>query len=183
MKKLLFLLLLISSFAQSQNVDYLKTLSKCDESFARKFSDSIANNCKTKFQFYGILKSEKRSTYVIVYVPDTFTEDEKKQVKDSENSKEYQDFEFPNCLSVHFYTFNDGENKDLEIKGVEKLRFHSVKSKYLNIFPTWKTFFDPNADAENTLKVFSPRYENTQNKLRFYLKKYNDLWEISNWSN
>ena len=71
----------------------------------------------------------------------------------------------------------------MEIKGIEKLRFHSVKSKYLNVFPTWKTFFDPNAELENTLKVFSPRYENTQNKLRFYLKKYNDLWEISNWSN
>ncbi len=183
MKKLLFLLLLISSLAQSQNVDYLKTLSKCDVSFARKFSDSIANNCKTKFQFYGILKSEKRSTYTIVYMPEETSEEEKSNIKDYEPSKERQDFEYPNCLSVHFYTFNDGENKDLEIKGVEMLSFHSVRSKYLNIFPTWKTFFDPNADAENTLKVFSPRYENTQNKLRFYLKKYNDLWEISNWSN
>ena len=69
MKKLLFLLLLISNFAQSQNIDYLKLLNKCDETFARKFSDSIANNCKTKYQFYKIKKRKKRSTYTIVYIP------------------------------------------------------------------------------------------------------------------
>ena len=58
-----------------------------------------------------------------------------------------------------------------------------MKSKYLNIFPTWKNFFDATADVENTLKIFSPRFENVQNKLKFYLKKYNDDWELSNWSN
>lgn len=183
MKKLLFLLLLISSFAQSQNIDYLKILNKCDETFARQFSDSIANSSKTKFQFYGILKSEKRSSYTIVYIPENTSTEERKKIKEFEPSKEHQDFEYPNCLSVHFNSFKDGENKDLEIKGVEKLKFHSVKSKYLNIFPTWKNFFDATADVEKTLKNFSPRFENVQNKLKFYLKKYNNDWEINNWSN
>jgi len=181
----IFLLLMFSLFvqAQSQDIGYLKNLNKCDENFARQFSDLVANNCKTKYQFYGIVKSVKRSTYTIVYIPENSTEAEKQNIKEFESTKEYQDFEYPNCLSVHFYTFNDGENIDFQIKGVEKLKFHTVKSKYLNIFPTWKTLFDPTADVENTLKVFSPKYENIQNKLKFYLKKNNDLWEINNWSN
>lgn len=45
-------------------------------------------------------------------------------------------------------SFMDGENKSLEIKGVQKWAVYKISGKYLSLFPFWKNNVDQNADKE-----------------------------------
>lgn len=59
-----------------------------------------------------------------------------------------------------FYFYSEGENIDLEIKGIEKASMQSVSGKFMTLFPIWKNLVDENANAEEIVKkqnVYAPK--------------------------
>lgn len=51
-----------------------------------------------------------------------------------------------------YYVTTEGEDKNLEIKGLKKWNFRSIKGNYLTLFPIWNKFVDQSADKEKLSK-------------------------------
>ncbi|MRM84529.1 hypothetical protein D1002_00945 [Riemerella anatipestifer] len=64
----------------------------------------------------------------------------------------YQYYQYKNSnddkVSFIYYKFKAGENKNLEIKGIDRYGIKSISGKFLDVFPIWKKFVDPNSVAE-----------------------------------
>lgn len=56
-------------------------------------------------------------------------------------------------IFIVYYTINEGENKDLEIKGTKKWIIDAIASKYLTVFDLYKLYFNPKADKERIQKL------------------------------
>ncbi|MDE5525680.1 hypothetical protein [Elizabethkingia meningoseptica] len=75
-------------------------------------------------------------------------DNEDKNVFKFENMSDKSDI-----LYIQYYTVMEGENKDLEIKGVKTWNIRTLYGKYLSLFPLWKKYVDLNADAEKISKA------------------------------
>lgn len=178
MKKILLsFALLCSIIIQGQNKDFIISLEKLDIAGVRKFSNQIANNCKTKWEFLKIVEDEKHEYCRVVYLDASYSSELKKKIQ---SGQEICD----NCLRVDFSLFFDGANKDLEIIGIKKYRFTEFTGKYLDIFPTWQLYFKPGASLEDTLT----NYDNQELKdkvigIHYKITKQGNTWLLHNHSN
>lgn len=75
-----------------------------------------------------------------------------------------------------FGKFMKGENKDLEITGVESIMRVQVYGSYLDLFTVWQSCINKNANKEQLQKNGSERA--TVNGCGFWFKKSNDTWSI-----
>lgn len=152
----------------------------------RKLGDSIAYNAKTKFKF---IKSEyskyDRINYFLTYTENGEPEIKTTKRKDS-NGEATRDEVLPESkkMIVTFRVKYIGENKDLEIKGIPEYRFERVEGKFLNLYPFWKKYINPNADAIKLTEdgaakrdeVFIPRADGR--KISYCFIKQFDIWTI-----
>lgn len=158
MKKIVLLVaLLIGFLAQAQfTPGQLKELT---QEQATAFSKEIATDAKTPLEFVEAKENTKGNYYVINY-----STGEKK-------------------IKVIFNVFYKGENKALEIKGEKIYRFYQAFGTYLDLFPTWKKIFKPEAELEKTVDDFnSQELISRPDKINYKLKGQYDQWSITNWS-
>lgn len=158
MKKLLLLtVLLISSFIQAQfKPEQLKSLTQVQ---ANAFANEIATNAKTQWEFVQAKENTNGDYYVASY---------------SSGEKTFK---------IVFNVYYEGQNKALEIPGTKTYRFHEVWGTYLDLFPTWKKVFRPDAELEKTVEDFkSQELINRPANINFKLKGSDDEWHITNWS-
>lgn len=159
------------------NADFIMSLEKMNLDQVKSFSDKIANSGKTKWELSNVLEDELRGYCGVVYV-------------DQSKPKEYKDdiqkrkIRCDDCLVVNYLLYFDGENKDLEIKGIKQYRFNSVSGKYLDLFPTWQSVFKPNATLETTIEDYNLQ-ELSQRTIgvSYWFRKTATIWTISNHSN
>ena len=128
MKKLILLVTVLFStiIALAQNADPFFHTSKDS---LKIVCDGLASMAKTKYTFISFSENLKRAGGVITY-RDTNNED--------------------NRLSIFFSVYSEGANEALEIPGTPVYSFYSVRGNFLDVFPFWKKYIDPNADAEKT---------------------------------
>jgi hypothetical protein len=184
MKKLL-LLLVFTNFAFSQNIELLKQATKCDALFAKKFSEEIAKSLRIKYVFFDELISQRGKASTMVFIPENSTEEQKKSLRaHMDTSLNTNNFESTGNLSVHFSIQYDGENKDLEIKGIPIYRFENVEAKFLDLFDFWKNNVDPTADKEKiSQKGISAIRKNEDGYwINFSRKSNGENWYIQNYT-
>ncbi|OBS13407.1 hypothetical protein ATE49_13260 [Elizabethkingia miricola] len=103
------------------------------------------------------------------YEPIPESENEDKDVFKFVNADDKSD-----VLYIQYYTVMEGENKDLEIKGVKTWNIRTLYGKYLSLFPLWKKYIDPNADAE---KISNKEYAIIRTK--YSISKIKDgFWRL-----
>lgn len=81
------------------------------------------------------------------------------------------------AIYIIYYTFMDGENKDLEIKGLKKWNIDSIASKYLLVFELYKNYFNSDADKEKIQKM-GMEYNRTQHDASLRKTSQEGIWEI-----
>lgn len=118
MKKLLFLLLPIFAFSQTnfKKMDSIQFVQTVDQ----------------------LVKDTGRNYQLVTNRSDDDVDNLK-----YENVQDKKDI-----LLIKYGTYMDGENNYLEIKGVKKWAIETIYGKYLAVFPLYKKYADPNADAE-----------------------------------
>lgn len=117
---------------------------------ATDFAVQIANNTRDKWDVLDVDDGSKSLS--VVFVNDTTSSKRRKQFLDrKEFPEKYEVF------SVTFKSFMEGENKNLEIEGVKKYSFNGVTLKFLDIFPTWKQFFNKEATQDNVMNDYDAR--------------------------
>lgn len=156
-KLVLLAALLISSFIQAQfNPQQLKSLT---QEQANAFAKEIVTNAKTQWEFVQAKENTNGDYYVASY---------------SSGEKTFK---------IVFNVFYEGQNKALEIAGTKTYRFYEVRGSYLDLFPTWKKVFRPDAELEKTVEDFnSQELINRPAHINFKLKGSDDEWQITNWS-
>ncbi len=146
---------------------------KDDEEKVREISDYLANNAKRNYDFKSADYSRASKNYYIV----SYTESgiPEKELTDKEK------------INMQFHVYYEGENTALEVKGTPIFTFKHVKGRYLDIFPFWKKYIDPNADAET---IATSRFKESKTKIiidgyerTFVLKEIpnGELWEIKSY--
>jgi len=158
MKKLLLLATLLIGLLVSAQITP-KELNNLTQEQANTFSNEIAINGKTKWEFVQAKENTKGDYYISTY---------------SSGEK---------TLKVIFHVYYEGQNKALEIPGTKTYKFYEVWGSYLDLFPTWKKVFKPDAELEKTVDDFnSQELINRPEKINFKLKESDNQWHITNWS-
>ncbi|MEG0927244.1 hypothetical protein [Chryseobacterium sp.] len=145
MKKLLFLLLPIFAFSQTnfKKMDSIQFVQTVDQ----------------------LVKDTGRNYQLVTNRSDDDVDNLK-----YENVQDKKDI-----LLIKYGTYMDGENNDLEIKGVKKWRISSIYGKYLALFQLWKKYADPKADAE----VLSEKMYKSINNFSMSRYDYDGHWRFS----
>lgn len=153
------------SIAIAQDVSFINSISKTDRDKARLASDKIVSLTTLSYRFYKAVEEASDSTYTIIYAPS--------EVSDLElESKE----DWEKCFYVDFKLNNT------ETGG---LKFHTIRGKYLDVFPAWKKYFKGKAHLEYTITDPSSReVADAQKKFHFVLQEGNNpkipIWSIVN---
>ena len=120
----------------------------------RTLADSIVSNAKRTYKFSS--ETPIKDSYVIriryVNVADT-----------------------TDRLNVFYSTAMKGANQALEIVGTPEYKFHSAMGKFLDLFPFWKKFIEPESNAESASQQLN---DATINGKSFYLQEYSGQWSI-----
>lgn len=159
MKKLFTIVvtILICSFVEAQFKP--QDLRELTQEQANEFSREVATNAKTQWTFVGAQENAKSNYYIVNYAAGEKT------------------------LKVIYNIYFSGENKALEIPGVKTYKFYQVSGSYLDLFPTWKKVFRPDADLEATVDdLKSQELLNKAENINFKLKGSDDQWQLRNWN-
>lgn len=54
----------------------------------------------------------------------------------------------PLVITVQFFAYMKDKNEALEIEGTPEFLLREIRGSFLDLFPFWKTYFDPEADLE-----------------------------------
>ncbi|MDM1513573.1 hypothetical protein [Myroides odoratimimus] len=76
-------------------------------------------------------------------------------------------------FKIYFKRWFEGENKALEITGIEKYSFEKVTFNYLDLFPYWKKRFVLNATEENVVNDYKLQEFRIKNSTIHWLYKFN----------
>ena len=150
--KLLSLFLVLTFTCSAQTVKFITD----NLNDVRQTADSIALNAKRTYRFSSEGKIKDSYIYRIRYVNVSDTTD---------------------ILPVFFHISMKGSNAALEISGTPEYFFHTTFGKFLDLFPFWKKFIQPESDKVAASKQMN---EATINGKRFYLRESpGHDWEIS----
>ena len=154
------------SIAIAQDVSFLNSISKTDRDRARTASDKIVSLTTLSYRFYKAVEESSDSTYTIIYAP--------AGVSDADlESKE----DWDKCFYVDFKLDGLSENQGL--------KFHTIRGKYLDVFPAWKKYFKEKAHLEYTITDPSSReVADVQKRFHFVLEEGSNpkipIWSIVN---
>lgn len=132
----------------------LKFISNTKEDM-RLLGDSIVMSAKRHYIYQSEEEKEKGSFYIIRYV----------------NTEDQTDI-----LPVGVKVIMKGKNVDLEIEGTPIYSFAITQGKYLDLYPFWKQFIDPQADSESIEK--KGRVKINKDNCVFYFQRDNKNWII-----
>jgi|GEM_PF-4063768 len=154
------------SIAIAQDVSFINSISKTDRDKARLASDKIVSLTTLSYRFYKAVEEASDSTYTIIYAPAEISD------IDLESKEEWE-----RCFYVDFKFNNITENKGL--------KFHTIRGKYLDVFPAWKKYFKEKAHLEYTITDPSSReVADIQKKFHFILQEGSNpkipIWSIVN---
>jgi hypothetical protein len=170
----LLALIVVSTLSSAQNITP-EQLNQMTVEAARGFADQLANSGKTKWEYLYQAENSQGKYFSVKYVNSSLSAEDKEHAR----KKEWCD----SCLTVTFVVYHDGENRDLEIPGVKTYKFYEVYGKYLDLFPTWKQVFRPDADLEKTIDDYDSQELISRPKgIKFKFRKEQDIWQIRNWS-
>ena len=150
------------------NYDYLTSLKKIpDEATARKIADELAATLPNKVR---VVETKDVNGYFILVFGAADMTDEQYKLLDQDTKD--------SMFRIRFSYWNDGENKDLEIKGVKRFYLAKIDGKYLQLFPIWKTYIMHNAELEKCQRDFN-QFKDLSKKLAFNFYKEGN-WTIYN---
>jgi len=154
------------SLALAQDVSFINSISKTDRDKARASSDKIVSLTTLSYRFYKAVEQVSDSTYTIIYAPAETSD------VDLESKAEWE-----KCFYVDFKLENTGT--------ASSLKFHTIRGKYLDVFPAWKKYFKEKAHLEYTITDPSSREVADSNKrFHFILEEGNNpkipIWSIVN---
>lgn len=175
MRKLLFTIALIGSLICNAQTDIdivIQKINNLDSISARTFANEIAESSKTGYEFFKLKKREKYNQYIYYYIQKGLNQEEKEEQRQNGCDK---------CINVVFNVYYDGANKDLEIEGKQRLRFDYINGSFLDLFPTWKREFDPEATHESIMNGENDIVRNGNVRV-YQFVKFNGVWEIRNQS-
>lgn len=152
---------------------YLSSISKiATDKEALKIAYDIAALQDKKVRFLKTTEDIENSYYSVRFVPEEMTQAQYEALSSDDKNK---------LLTVRFFYWNEGENKDLELKGIKTYRLSQITGSYLQLFAFWKTYCKKDADLVESQKVSS------SNSLKdidanLYFIFYNDhhTWKILN---
>lgn len=107
---------------------------------------------QTNFKNLDSLQFRKAIDQIILDTGKNYKQVTDRQDYDENNLKFVNVDDENDILILEYGSGMDGENKDLEIKGTKKWSISTIYGKYLRIFPIWKKYADPSADAEKLSK-------------------------------
>lgn len=173
MKKLILLTaLLICSFTQAQDIAYLSGLNKLSsESNCMEVAKGMAFLQPKKLRFLRAKDFPKLGYYAIRFVPEDMTDQEYDSLELGDQDK---------FFTVRFYYWMEGENKNLEIKGIKTYRLSQVSGSYLSLFPIWKKYINTEADIVKTQESSTRTYKDIDNKLHYLLMDKGEIWVLMN---
>ena len=166
MKNLLIITaLLISSIIYAQDTAFISSINKADITTAKTLANDIVLQTSTK---YKLLKTtEKANRYRLIYIPETLTPEAFKQ-----------SMSYDKALIIDF-------NIIQQVPGIKTLKLSKIKANYNDVFPTWKKYFNSNADATKTPKDYNSK-RMTLADYKFVFNKEmgfkTNVWSIQNQS-
>lgn len=150
------------------NYEYLTSLKKIpNEETARKIANELVATLPNKLRVVDT--KDVNGYFILVFGAADMTDEQYKLLdQDTKDS----------MFRIRFSYWNDGENKDLEIKGVKRFYLSEIKGKYLQLFPIWKTYVMHNAELEKCQRDFN-QFKDLSKKLAFNFYKESG-WAIYN---
>lgn len=120
-------------------------------------AENIVSHAKRNYVFDTEKTTSDHSFYILQYV----------NINDSTD-----------VLPIGIKIYMEGKNADLEIEGTPIYYFSIAKGKFLDLFPFWKNFIEPNADETAVIKRKRSRLK--KDNRTFLLEKDNnaDNWII-----
>lgn len=159
-------LLCFCSIAIAQDVSFINSISKTDRDRARVASDKVIALTTLPYRYYKTVEKATDSTYTIIYAPAAISD------VDLESKEEWE-----KCFYVDFKY----DNKEASTT----LKFHTIRGKYLDVFPAWKKYFKGKAHLEYTITDPTSReVADSQKNFHFVLQEGSDpkipVWSIVN---
>lgn len=163
---LLSALLITAIFHAQQTKFNLNHLSETD---AMDFAAQIAKNSQTKWEFFQVKDNSRTKYFVVEYINSELPKDRKNEVKNGDVCE--------SCMSVVFTKHQYSETSE------KWLKFYNVSADYLDIFPTWKNVFKPDADFDKKPTDYdSQQSSNNSERSNYKLSQNGNFWTITNWS-
>lgn len=164
MKKIILLLFglfaLSTAQAQDRTIFYCSSQEECITAV-----DSLLKNSKRTYEFVDFYDYKDRYYF---------------------NFKEANptDPDNPMTLKVAFVKYMEGANPALEIEGTPVYKMNTIRGKFLDLFPIWKKYVDPNADAELLTTTYKAKtsFSFTEPKKQYFSFNYDNndksIWTI-----
>jgi hypothetical protein len=152
--------------------NYLTSLNKiASESEAMTIAENFASLQTKKLRLLKAKDLPKNSYYVVRFVPEEMTNDQYDSLDVTDQDK---------FLTIRFYYWNEGENKDLEIKGVKAYKLTQINGSYLQLFTFWKNYCKQNADLVETQKQHNMLRDISKNLAFSFYDVSDSSWIIIN---
>lgn len=162
MKKITLLLFglfaLITAQAQDLSVLTCSTQEECII-----IMDSLLKDAKRAYEFVEFRNPGNENRYYFSFIEANPT--------DTDN---------PTKAIAVFAKYMRGANPALEIEGTPVYEINAIRGKFLDLFPIWKKYVDPEADAELLVEKGRSHYDYTMPHLKYYFKQ-NDNNDKSIW--
>lgn len=173
MKKLLLLAtLLIGLLVRAQDYNYLTSLNRiANESDCVIVAQNMALLVPKKVRLLKAKDFPEHSFYSVRFVPEEMTNEQYDALDKEAQAK---------LLTVRFYYWNEGENKNLELAGTRIYKFNQVTGSYLSLFPIWQKYIKPDADLVKTQESSSNSFRDIEKKLYYLLQDEEEIWNLRN---
>jgi len=148
MKRILVLLVILTLAVVATNAQKTTWLMGLSKDSAKVLCDDIVSNMRGAFKFKYAepdTLNNRPDIYYFYYKSDSIKTD-------------------ASLMTITFDVRNEGGNQALEIQGSDRYYLRSLIGKYLDVFPFWKEYVDPNADKielskksiSTTKKIYYP---------------------------
>lgn len=152
--------------------NYLTSLNKItSEGEAMAIAEKFSSLQTKKLRLLKAKDFPKNSYYVVRFVPEEMTNEQ----YDSSDVSDQDKF-----LTIRFYYWNEGENKDLEITGVKTYKLTQINGSYLQLFTFWKNYCKQNADLVETQKQHNMLRDISKNLAFSFYDVSDSSWIIIN---
>jgi hypothetical protein len=156
----------------NSNYPYLASLKKiANEAECLNIANDLALLQTKKLRLLKVKDLPDQKYYIIKYVPEEMTDAQYQTLTGDEKEA---------LFTVRFSYWNEGENADLEIKGIKTYRFNQVTGSYLQLFSIWKKYCKYDANLEETQEKGTNNLTASDKDINIMFYKYHNSWLILN---
>jgi hypothetical protein len=165
MKNLLSIFaLLVYSLSFGQDLDFITSINNTNISTAKTLANDIVSQSTKEYQL--LKTSEQSNRYRFIYIPGSIAPEDFKQ-----------SMSYDKALIIDF--------RIIRSEGKKTLKLARIKADYNDVFPTWKKYFNNEANVNNTLTDYKSQRVSINN-YRFQFRKEmgfkSNVWSIQNQS-